>query len=320
MRTPQKKVYLFEGMSPKGHVQLTKYYKNTFGESSTLYVGISLKSHYKKEVDVNYYNDFFGLKNKYFSIFSFLFYSLLMIIKCKKNNGKCLVFLSYNANVMFLVTWIAILFNVRILCFEHNTVPKPSESNLKKIAQRLCSKKLLRICYMPAVVELYEKLGQRAVYIPHPIINVEVSCNPVNYSKSYKYKVFCPSAQGKISKVKSLAENNKNVLFIVKCKEPVSIDNIVSERFFDNYYDIMYACDFVYLPVEFDCRVSGPFYEAIGFNKKVLVEPCGFSEYVSHEFQGMVVNNFEKSTNEDCFNVDFYNKKIRSSLEVAING
>lgn len=316
-----QKVCFFEGMSPKGHINLTKHYLQIFKETGELYVGESLRGFYSDTENVHFFKDGWGLRNKYFSILSFVFNSLKVLWKCKKQNVHRVIFLSYNANVMFVISWVAYLLKIKVYCFEHNTVPEKASSFLKRNAQRLCSERLTRLCYMPSIVELYRDLNQSAIYVPHPAINVELDLNksPIQTQKNFRLTVFCPSGHNNVDRIELLAKRNVNILFIIKSKSSTSTNNVISKSFFEDYYEVMAACDVVFLPIKFDFRVSGPFFEALRLNKKVIVDDCEFGNYVKNEFPSHVIKDFSDSREPRNFDFVAYNKRIEESLKGIVN-
>jgi len=315
-----EKIVLYEGMSPRGHVELTKFYHNSLKSlDSQLYVGKSLKDYFPNTQNVNFFDDELLLKGKYFSRFFFILNTLKLYIYCHKEKVNKVVFLSYNANVMFVLMWIASILRLKVYCFEHNTVP--SSSKIKAFLQKLCTKRLVRMCFMPDAVNFYKNLNLTSIYIPHPFLNVEILNNikgtsTIKEQGKYSRLVFCPSGQSDINRIINRAKENPDVFFLVKSKEKIDVNNIKAIPYLDNYYETLKSCDLVYLPIDFDFRVSGPFFESIAFGKPVFIDGDGlFTQYALSEFRNCIVNNFNvDSTNSYKIDYEACNQFVRSKL------
>lgn len=315
---PEKFVF-YEGMSPRGHVELTKFYINSLKQlDAKVFIGSSLMEHYINNEQVIPFDDTYLLKGKNFSRLFFIINTLKVFLYCWRKGIKKVVVLSYNANVMFLLMWVANLTGLKVFCFEHNTVP--GTSKIKRVLQKLCTSKLIRLCYTPQVLSYYEKLDSTGIYIPHPLLNINrnhlvSSCDFLKGLIKDRLIVFCPSGQSKIERVIKQAQANPDVYFIVKTQKKINLKNVKTERFFNNYYGVLNACDIVYLPIDFDYRVSGPFYEAVAFNKPILFDGEGlFQDYAKVKFSEQIINSFSKRINFEGVRSEEYNEDIKKRL------
>ncbi|MFH4508495.1 hypothetical protein [Vibrio alginolyticus] len=324
MRDDFEKIVLYEGMSPRGHVELTKFYIECLKNLDTqLFVGNSLKHHFTSVNKVVFFDDKLLRKGRLLSSFSFILNTLRVFTYCRMKGIKKITFLSYNANVMFLMMWVANLIGLKVYCFEHNTVP--DGSRLKLLLQKMCTSRLHRICYMPQIVSLYEKINLKAEFIPHPFLNIKASklvqdCDSISRLKKEQLVIFVPSGLSDIERVKKQAIKNPDKIFVVKTKFDIDLSNVTTKKFFENYYDVLKACDIVYFPIDFNYRVSGPFYEAIAFGKPIVIEGSGnFKEFARSEFPEYILENFQSEVNLNNIDRERYNEEVKNKLLKVVN-
>ena len=320
------KIVLIEGMSPRGHTQFNKYYiKSLSPYINKVYVGESLFNSYKNLAKVSFFDDKHLFKYRLVISISFLINTLKIIYKSKKNGTKYIILLSYDVSSLFIVVYFSKLFNMKLFVFEHNTVP--TKGMHKKILQFICFDWVHRICYTPRAVEIYKSLNQKSKYIPLPIPIKEDFENKLNKSltlnnKEFDFVVFCPSSSASMNKVIEKAELYKNILFIIKTKIIINLDNVVTKQYFENYEDIIESVDFFYLPVSLDSRVSGPFFEAIGAGKKVILSKGYFYDYAKKEFKQYILcdeDDWNFSTSKMVeMDIDKYNTDIINNIKKYI--
>lgn len=210
---------------------------------------------------------------------------------------------------LFLISYISKLLKIDLYTFEHNTIPE--DGFFKSLLQRMCLKNVSRICYTPKAVDVFKKIGQRALYIPHPAIKLNVIKNNDNeLDACYKKMVFCPSGSSDLELIKLKAKEHSDFLFVVKSNEKIKIKNVLVKRYFNNYGFLIENADFVYLPVSFSSRVSGPFFEALAHSKIIIVNDNDFGRFVKSKYPNNVC-----FVNEHWFGKsNYYNDEDHNNL------
>lgn len=324
-------VVVVEGLSPDGHTLINNFYLKSIHESvSRVYIGISLKKYYSDIENVVFFDDC-GIfhSSRVRRLISFLGNSFSMLISARRLAAKTVLFLSYDPMGFFLVVYFARFLGLKIYAFEHNTIPT---NRSKMLCQRLSFSWLYRICYRKAVVNLYQRLGGQAILIPHPIVN-RVTSTDLSYSslpkryfdlkKRHRFSVLCPSGSASVDRVFEVAKKHSDVLFFVKAHYDPGFSNVVVAPFFDHYFDLVSFVDFFYLPFgdtqKKFLRVSGPFFEAIGANKKVILEQGAYLDNFKGTFPDNILESddqwdFDPIVNHP-FDVDSYNHDIALRLK-----
>lgn len=313
------KVVFVDPVSPRGHVSLNRFYlKSFFKQTEILVVAKELEHFYSDICKVNTFNGSFLVKGRLLHFLSTLTISLKVIFSYAFKKDHLIVLLSYDITNFFIISHIAKLLKVELIVFEHNTLPGRSVN--KKILQKLCPNNSLRLCYTIKAKQEYIALNKLAVLIPHPLIR-EIDVNSKNKNierliNKYERVVFCPSASADVKKVIAHARTKPKFLFIVKCKQSIDASNCFTSAFFDEYDWIMEVSDFVYLPISFSGRVSGPMYGAILHSCKVVVDRNEFGKEAFNQFEGMVQYSDEPwIENKIPFNVNLYNKTIVNKIK-----
>jgi len=320
------KVSFIEGVSPRGHININRFYITEMASKvSTVYIGHSLANFYEDISKVEFFcdNNLFG--SRLFRAIGFVNNTIKSIYKAKKNNTKTVCLLSYDPLLFFLVVYFSKFMGIKLYAFEHNTVPVKGLH--KYFFQYICFDWINRICYTPKAVEIYKQMGQKAIYSPHPIINYEnnlyksdqLSQQIFHYKKKYKFIVFCPSSSMSIDRLLLKAQEHSSFLFIVKTKKTINLDNVITMPFFDNYNELLCASDFLYLSISLNARVSGPFFEAVGAGKKIILQKGAFYDYAVEHFKDYVLD--DESGWEfgiiprKKINLEKYNNEIKSKLK-----
>jgi hypothetical protein len=304
-------------VAPTGHLTINKFYIDTLSSlNDTFYVSNTMLKHFNHKVHCISFNADFLKKGR----FAHWLYTLFISLKCMrhaKNAGHIVYFLSYDIGNLFILTFWARLSKVKIVVFEHNTVP--GNSKAKQLLQRLCvTKNLFRLCYTGKMANQF--IGNTFL-IPHPILinkslSKDVDLDFLTLKKKYNTVVFCPSASASVDKVIDLASKMLDVLFVFKSEKINPNNNIYTQKYFDNYNFFIENADFIYLPIESDDRVSGPLFEAICANKKVLVDTTDFGITSMELFPDnvqFVEDKWQKASL--TFNVEVYNQSIVSQLK-----
>lgn len=316
------KVVFVDPVSPRGHVSLNRFYLKSFiNQTKMLVVANELEHFYSDICKVKTFNSSLLVKGRFFHFFSTLIISLKAVISYAFKNDHLIVLLSYDITNLFIISHVAKLLKVKLIVFEHNTLPGRSVN--KKILQKLCSNDTLRLCYTPEAKQEYIALNKTAVVIPHPLIK---EMDVVGKNKSleklinkYERVVFCPSASADVKKLLAHSKKQPKTLFIVKCKQNIDAPNCYTSVFFDEYAWIMEVSDFVYLPISFSGRVSGPMYGAILHSCKVVVDRNKFGKEAYRQFEGMVQYSDEPwIKNKVTFDVNLHNQKIVNKIKKVL--
>lgn len=309
-----KKIVLIDAVSPRGHVSINKFYLQTLSKRNVeLVVSDELEPLYRGVGKINVFKYAFLTKGRIIHSL----YSLFIILKVLFSNffkrKYILILLSYDITNLFIVSHCAKILGVKLVVFEHNTVPDGSK--YKRILQRMCTNEMLRICLLPEAKKEYESLNQSSVVINHPIMrerdkvieNEKLS----KLIQQFDKVVFSPSGSADLSELKKYCEKYPKYLFIVKSGEKFDVKNCYTSSFFDEYNWIMTISDFVYLPVKFTKRVSGPMYGAIYHSCKIIVNRNSFGEFALSQFSHSVQYCDENwVTEQRGFDVAAYNSNI----------
>jgi hypothetical protein len=317
-----RKVVFLDPVSPRGHVSLNRFYIKSFlNQTEELVVSDELTHFYSDICEVKTIKGRFLRKGRTFHFFYTLMVSLNTLFRHSFKKNHSIVLLSYDITNLFIISHLAKILKIELIVFEHNTLP--GSSIFKKTLQKICSNHVLRFCYTPRAKKEYISLNNKAVVIPHPLIKEEAV-----FSKNkkldklinqYEYVVFCPSASADITKLLVHTKAQPQALFIVKSNQNIDFPNCYTSTFFEEYDWIMEVSDFVYLPINFSGRVSGPMYGAILHSCKVVVDRNDFGKEAHKQFEGMIQYSDEPwIKNQVTFNVSLYNdgivKKIKKYL------
>lgn len=321
-----KKFYFVDLLAPKGHTSLNKFYCTQmrsvidevhFGKSQKkcLEVGRNYDDNFPK---CFYFNDGKLRKGRLVHFIYTMFIALKLTIKAKKYK-KDIVFLSYDPIIMPVISHFAQLIKVQIVLFEHNTFPV---TKIKELLHKTYNKKTKRICYTDVAEEKFKKLGfKEAIFIEHPVLGKDTDeifkvSELIKINHSFTHTVFCPSASSDIELIKDMAIANPSVLFIVKSKDDIHLDNVITRKFYQDYYLIIKYVDVVYLPVDFLGRVSGPFYESLYFNSKVVLSDGDFYNFTKKHYPLFSYNDLSEAiaSKNYKFNYNEHNDKVLKKI------
>lgn len=322
-----QKIAFIETISPKGHVNLNSFLFKACSREKKIIMGSSLKKYYS-EFDCEFFDDSKLKSNRFFHLFISLYFTMYYLIKLKKMGFKKIVILSYDKYNIYIINILSIMLGVRVYAFEHNTFPL-KESTLASIVF-FKSKKIQRLCFLPHMVKKCIDKNIEATLIEHPII-INGSSNDAsndasnlkklkNKAKNFKKIVFCPSGSNDKKMLEEKILKYPDFLFVIKHSECLKhFDNVLCIKFFYDLKTWMSLCDYIYIPVKFENRVSGFVYESIGFNKKIIIEKCLFSDYLIHRFPDYCLladenwNNFNGNIQQPL-NVKNYNDNLTKVL------
>tara|TARA_B100000212_G_scaffold135890_1_gene102250 strand:- start:11386 stop:12387 length:1002 start_codon:yes stop_codon:yes gene_type:complete len=327
LRKNEDNIVLIEGMSPKGHILFNRFLiKILNNKKITAVLGSSIyKSYEQLDIDLIKFDDSFQFSNRIILTTGFLKISLKTLFDSKKNGVKKIYFLSYDLIALPIISFIALLLDLEIFVFEHNTIPNKF---LKKVFQYFNFGKVTRICFTPSAVEIFRNINQKTISVNHPILNHKITSEEnLSYQtlkikkklKTYEIVIFCPSGQSSIIDIEEKAKSYKNMLFIAKSDQRSDLENLITENYFQDYSYVMSLSDFIYLPFDYGSRISGPFFEAIFFNKKSILSNNIFRHFTLKEFNEFVLkeeddwNDFSKLKNKK-FDLKKYNRKSKIQL------
>lgn len=289
-----KKTLYVECIPNVGHTKINEFYISCLeNKLDTVYIEKITYPLYKKKENIHPLNVATQHPLRVIRGLFFLIATLKCIKIAKKSKIPTICFLSYDFLFFPITVIIAKLCGIRLFAFEHNTAPN---SKLKKIIQSLCFTGVTRICFTPKNVELFQKCLGKAIYIPHPICSKNPATHPVpdeiaTNKHRYKYIVFCPSGSTCHQRLSDQCRSYPDILFIIKTLKEIDLPNTISKPFFENYDALMHHADFIYIPINNNLKVSGPFYEAIGENKHIILNNSYFYDYSKSLFPNLVHND-----------------------------
>jgi len=301
----------FEGMSPIGHILFNRFLIETLNSDiEKIYLGKSVVSEYQDtHQNIESFNDSYQSSNRIISFIGFIVIALKVLLKTKIAGSKKICFLSYDLPALFIISYFGKVLGIKIFVFEHNTIPNRL---IKYFFQFLCFRFVHRICFTTSAEKIYLKMNQKVHLIRHPLLNRDLeilkgsdrSIQDIKLLKeNYKYVVFCPGAQSPVDKIKAKAQEYPNMLFVVKTKEKIIKKNILTSKYFSDYYGILAIIDFIYLPFNYGSRISGPFYEGVVYEKKSIMGDCELRKNLQGDFSDYVLLE-EKNWNkfQSCVN------------------
>lgn len=310
-----RKIIVIEGVSPKGHVDFNKQiieYLN--GSIEAIFIGESIKSNYNIS-QVKFFDDSFVYKNRLRHAIGFLL-AIYDIYKVTKNSKvDTYLLLSYDILSLPVIALYAKLAGIKIISCEHNTIPT---SLIKKFIQRV-SNNVGRICFMPSVAKIYERLGCNVLStkLPLPDFGKKTDRNltPSDY-------IFCPSASSDESRIISVATRNPKLKFLVKSSKTYNLGNVSCETFFDDYIGCISRSLAVYIPMKNNHRISGPLLDAVSLGKQVILPPGELFDFAVDNFPNNVIPESNVSIDfefESVYvDVEHYNSNIKSEINFFV--
>ena len=308
-----------EMMSPHGHIRLNNFYlAELWSAGDLLVIGQGLAPEYKT-FKVKEIPDFLkGKLNRFW-----LAITLLRAIPDVADRRIC--FLSYDLMMMPLISAYLRFKKWEIFVFEHNTAPT---NFMKRIFQRCIGRSTIHFVYADYIAQLFAKLNLRAYVISCPILTTDMKGNAIGevshikiIAKAYSEMVFCPSGSAELTDIERIAAHNPDRLFVVKTKTHTTVKNIFSASSFTDYLGVMRLADFVYIPFPREDKISGPFFEAIGCGKKIVVKRNKFGAYAKQFFPGNVLfedEDWKNPTNGEAYDAAGYNMKVIRDLNAML--
>ena len=218
------------------------------------------------------------------SIF-FIFY-LCFRFSFRKNKVK-VVFLSYDPISLFVATPFLKLCFKEVFLFEHNTVPT---NKIKAKLFNLLSNRFVHLTLEEYISDYIAfKYNKKCKYIGHPIVNSYLECGYVTPSQS-PY-VFAPSSNVSGFSIRDFFTSKSIFIDILAKGLPKdSIKNglgysLSLHDYFESYDKYFSNSSVILIPMSFDYRVSGVFYEALSMNKPIIIRKSKYSEWVLKKYK-----------------------------------
>lgn len=307
-------------MSPDGHIRLNRFYMSQLaGPKARIYVSDDIAKLYD-----GFDTRSLGPKPCGSGITERLALALRVIGIVRREAPKRLVLLSYDLATFPFVSRALRLLGVPVFCFEHNTAPN---TRPRRWMHKLTAASVTRFVYTPYLQELYQGLGLRAIYVPHPCLSWEIAQS--NGQEWHRIRAstkgcfgrvgFCPSDSVPLAQMEAIARAEPDTLFVCKTTQSSDLPNVVTHRYFDDYGGALAQCDFVAVPFELDYKVSGPVFEAIAMGKPVMLLPNAFGQYMKQIFHGKVLFPGEQSSADKSESLPIgYNMRIVASISEAM--
>ncbi len=311
------KLGVIDPLSPRGHVSFNQFYFESLGDAvDCLFISNEIAEHYHVACKRKSFNVNLLRKGRLVHALYSLYLTLKTILYFRVRKVRRVVVLSYDIFIVPALSLFARIIGVQLVVFEHNTIP--FGNNLKTKLQRRADPKVIhRICLRDDVAEAYREMGQSADFIPLPILSNGASDwhqdDEISAARTrFDALVFCPSASSSQEAIEALAQEQPNILFVIKTGRGPELPNCISRKYFDCYNWIMDVCDFVYLPASSEWKVSGPFYEALYFGKSVIVDKTSFGRFARRCFPENVLWSTDALENHPkTIDVEHYNEEVR---------
>lgn len=270
-----ERLTLIETKCPIGHISLYRKIINKYSESYK--VRLITFDDYYEALNVDYENFSLGKKSEKYN--GPLLYRLSQARLIKKSLEKSIgkiVFLSYDTVAFFLNRTSISKYEHEILVLEHNNIDQLKGSIIKRMCYRGINSKVVHMCFESYISKHIKNFyGKTTVVFPHPITRATSFDN-----KESLASVFAPSSDSDFHFLSEIAEvcvNNK-IYFYSKANDLFNNSEYVrTEKYFSNYHEIFSHSLIILISVDYEYRVSGVFYEALSYGKKVLFKDCLFA-------------------------------------------
>ena len=295
----KKKIIVIDLIGPNGHINwLNKLFSLIEKDFEVLF--ISYKSYSDQLIVENriVLNDkFLPKRNRFINLIK----SGIVFSKIKK------ILKEYDSNIpVYIVGFENISYAIfgfkkrKVLLHVHNNL---SLSKLSLIFFKHISKNNTFIVYEGFIKMHLESLSNE-IYV----LNHSLNFKPENKYKSFENYIFIPSKIDDLNLLDTLINfaKTKNLKIIFKSDFEVNNHEIlISKPFFKNYIDLLMNCKYVAIISSHNYRVSGVFYEAMSYNKKIKI--IGDKGIFIKEMMKIYPNSFE---NSEIFNkIDIFDNK-----------
>lgn len=188
---------------------------------------------------------------------------------------KCVV-LSFDTHVLGLVSLIVSVRDVSF--FMHNNVDEILTSRSKRACFRLIPRSATFLVFEEYIAEsLRTRFGVNAQAVFHER-RVAQPANPPDLRPAGERKyVFSPSTEcDPVFLTKLIAFCRENDLLLLTKPQPnlPESPDIIVQRRFDNYDDLLVHAEYVACGVDYQYRISGVLLEALGNRKKIVANDC----------------------------------------------
>ncbi|UZO81861.1 hypothetical protein NBT05_05195 [Aquimarina sp. ERC-38] len=308
----KQKLIVVDFLAEIGHVKMLQNYISILSEKYDIWFISSVK--YCELINTSNYHT---ISNKYFdwkSKFEFV-KNQVQIIKKVKGFIKVtdLVFITSFENISFSIFWK----HEKTFALIHNNLNKNRVSDFffKRIKTAISF-----FVFEDYIKEYLVNIVSNKTYtLPHTL-----NCISENNFKGKSNIVFVPSATGISSSffetVIAFVKKNNLVLYY-KDKSEISSDYVVTKNYFLDYYELLKKSEFIILDCPFDYRVSGTFYEAMNFNKKIVIlEKEGiFMKEMKNQYPNSIKNFTDEKIKWKKTEVDFSRFILKHSSASILN-
>lgn len=350
------KVLFIDLLSPDGHTDINRFFIKTMHDIENIdSIDLVGKEKYFDNNDFILPRRFFIFNNK----FDFRLKNILKI-KWIFNNIEVekydIIFISSYETISFSIAWRKKM-DARILIFNHNNIDALKNSKIKKFFFKLINNQVEHIVYEDFIKKYIKTLhvGNK-VWVNHHPIDLEKNENRVN-SKSKsdnKLLIYAPSSSNDDIFIRKLINyNNRKKVLNDKIRLIIKSNNInfedeqlkvINDRVsYENYISNFKKSDFISLLFEddFEYRVSGVFFDALAFKKRLLFKENKFSRYYINKYPELgycytdvksfisTINDLTKKENKkindkknifDKIYEDYSRNKISNELSIILNG
>jgi hypothetical protein len=209
--------------------------------------------------------------------YSFLQFFYLVISMFRFNQYKKVLFLSYESYSLFM--FLPFIRKGKVFAIVHNNYDLLSRKQYGMNLMRKISRKVGLIVLSPFLKKDLKEKEIDTIFIPHIIPSVHgISIDTIDVVGQY---IFIPSYGYDIEMIKKIDDfcfqRGFTIIFKTKKEELVLKSKTIAKPYFDNYYSLLSKASFVFLPLNYDKRVSGCVYESLALNKVVILTPSKFA-------------------------------------------
>jgi hypothetical protein len=260
-------ILVIDPLEPKGHIMFNGALINILKLIGNVTFAGSKK--YITNFDCNhiYINHTRNKKNK----LSYRIDCLLKLFKIKKEiefDLYDIVIISSFETISFSI--FSTFIQEKIYLVNHNNLDELRSSVTKRLFYKSISKNITMWCLERYFCDYVEGLtNMNTLYIPHPLNKKQNNQSP-QYEKKNKI-LFAPSGSSDKEWILRIFNEEKDFLFYAKCNEEKSNEHNKLITYFESYNEILLSADCIFLPLNFDYRVSGPFIEAMSLGKPIIM-------------------------------------------------
>jgi hypothetical protein len=223
--------------------------------------------------------------------------SIKIIQSCKRIQRKLkpdiTIFLSYDTISM-------LLWRSKAIICEHNNISNTRTNIIKRYAYSLLSKKLVSVSLQNHISRfIVESCKRDSFVVHHPVKNIKLNTHDLLQIKSDKITLFFPSAGntecGTIE-VKDYLLKNKQYYGYIKGNTEEETCCYKVSKFFQNYHELMKACNYVIINDKYNYKVSGVAYEVLSLGRPIILTNSLFAEELKSQYPSLVhiINNIKE--------------------------